>query len=174
MAGAVRKAHAAWEVSLYGVYSQQEMQMQIRERKTTWALIRTRYDKTRKRGVSQCLGTVSKSVDHLPETLSALLSVPERQQIEALIWKARVQRETARRQHYARLLPVAIDLTTEWYLDPRNVGSHSASHANDMRDAFSRLLSAMVKAGVGRKRKRTTTNGKLAIARPRGAVAARR
>ena len=148
--------------------------MQIRERKSTWALIRTHYDKTKKRGVSQCLGTVSKSADQLPEALTALLSVPERQQIEELVWKARVQREAARRQHYARLLPVAIDLTTEWYLDPRNVGSHSASHANDMRDAFSRLLSAMVKAGVGRKRKRTTTTSKPATARPRGGVSNRR
>ena len=148
--------------------------MQIRERKTTWALIRNQYDKTRKRGVSHCLGTVSKSADQLPEALAASLSVAERQQIEALVRKARVQRETARRQHYARLLPVAIDLTTQWYLDPRNEGSHSASHANDMREAFSKLLSAMVKAGVGRKRKRTTTTGKSASARPKGAVAARR
>ena len=45
-----------------------------------------------------------------------------------------------------------VDPDTAWYADPRN--KPSAAHAHDTREAFSRLLSAMVKAGVGRKRSR--------------------
>ena len=128
--------------------------MQIRVRKTTWALIRTRYDSTRKRGVAHCLGTVSMSADRVPEALASMLTPPEREHIEVLLRRARGQRDAERRQHYARILPLAIDFATEWYLDPRSESAPRTQLAHDTREAFSKLLSAMVKAGVGRKRKR--------------------
>ena len=136
--------------------------MQIRTRTNTWALIRTQYDKTRKRGVARCLGTVSKAADHLPEELSAMLTAQEREQIESLLRQARSQRDMDRRQHYARMLPVCIDYAAEWYRDPRNEGKHQTDHASDTREAFSRLLAAMVKAGVGRTRKRQSGASKSA------------
>ena len=130
--------------------------MQIRERKTTWALIRTRYDASKKRGVAKCIGTVSRSADALPEGLAAKLTEDERVQIEKKIREGRAERDVARRDHYAAVLPTAIDQAAIWYLDPRNAGKVSAAHAHDTRDAFSRLLAAMVKARVGRRRKRRT------------------
>lgn len=128
--------------------------MQVRERKTTWAFIRTVYDKDRGRGVARCLGTLPKSAERLPEELARGLTEKELQQAEALVRQTRQKRELERQEHYARILPTAIDHAARWYLDPRNRGKRSSSHANDTRSAFSRLLAAMVKAGVGRTRKR--------------------
>lgn len=126
--------------------------MQIRERKTSWAFIRTTYDKSRGRGVARCLGTLTKTADMLPPALREAMTERERQQAEGLLRKMRSTRDAERQAHYARMLPVAIDYATAWYADPRN--KPSAGHAHDTREAFSRLLAAMVKAGVGRKRSR--------------------
>lgn len=131
--------------------------MQIRERRTTWAFIRTTYDPQRKRGVSRSLGTLSKTADVLPRELAEAMTDKERQQAESLVRQARAGRDAERQTRYVRVLPVAIDAATAWYADPRN--KPSAAHANDTREAFSRLLAAMVKAGVGRTRKRKTTVG---------------
>lgn len=126
--------------------------MQIRERRTTWAFIRTVYDKVKKRGVSRSIGTLAKSADSLPRELADAMTDKERLQAEALVRRTRAVRDTEKQAHYARMLPVAIDLAAAWYADPRN--KPSASHAHDTREAFSRLLAAMVKAGVGRTRNR--------------------
>jgi hypothetical protein len=126
--------------------------MQIRERATTWAFIRTTYDPGKKRGVARCLGTLSKSADRLPEALAIVMSDREREQAQSLLAKVRSLRDAERQAHYARVLPAAIDFATMWYLDPSN--KPSAAQAHDTREAFSRLLAAMVKAGVGRKRAR--------------------
>lgn len=126
--------------------------MQIRERRTTWAFLRTIYDKTKKRGVTVSIGTLSKAADALPAELAESMTDGERGQVEALLRQARSTRDAERQTHYARLLPVAIDFAAAWYSDPRN--KPSSSHAHETREAFSRLLSAMVKAGVGRKRTR--------------------
>jgi hypothetical protein len=126
--------------------------MQIRERRTTWAFIRTTYDKAKKRGVATCIGTLSKQADSLPRELAEAMNEKERLQAETLLRQTCAARDRERQAHYARMLPVAIDLATAWYSDPRN--KPSSSHAHDTREAFSRLLSAMVKAGVGRKRVR--------------------
>lgn len=126
--------------------------MQIRERKTTWAFIRTTYDKTKKRGVARCIGTLPKGADALPRALAEAMTEKERQQAETLLRQVRSARDAERQAHYARMLPLAIDFATAWYSDPRN--KPSPAHAHDTREAFSRLLSAMVKAGVGRKRAR--------------------
>lgn len=133
--------------------------MQIRERRTTWAFIRTTYDKTRKRGVTTSLGTLPKTADVLPKELAERMTDRERGQAETLLRQMRATRDAERQAHHARLLPVAIDFAAAWYSDPRN--KPSSAHAHDTREAFSRLLSAMVKAGVGRKRarKRATATG---------------
>lgn len=131
--------------------------MQIRERKTTWAFIRTTYDKARKRGVAHCLGTLPKTADRLPDGLAEAMNEKERAQAEALLRRTRSARDAERQAHYARMLPVAIDFASAWYSDPRNKAS--ATVAADTRDAFSRLLAAMVKAGVGRKRTRSSSRG---------------
>lgn len=126
--------------------------MQIRERQTTWAFIRTTYDKTRKRGVTTSIGTLSKTADALPKELVEAMTEREKSQAEALLRQARSVRDAERQAYYARMLPVAIDFAAAWYADPRH--KPSSTHAHDTREAFSRLLSAMVKAGVGRKRVR--------------------
>lgn len=126
--------------------------MQIRERRTTWAFIRTTYDPQRKRGVSRSLGTLSKTADVLPRELAEAMTDKERQQAESLVRQMRSARAAERQAHYTRVLPVAIDAATAWYSDPRNRPSTTLAH--DTREAFSRLLAAMVKAGVGRKRNR--------------------
>lgn len=128
--------------------------MQIRERRNSWALIRTVYDKTRKRGVAKCLGTVSKTANCLPEGLQGTLTEQEFSQFEGVFKLARAKRDMARREHYAKALPMALEFATQWYLDPRTEGSHLAPLANDTREQFSKLLAAMVKAGVGRRRNR--------------------
>jgi len=137
---------------LYGASTTAGLAMQIRERRTTWAFIRTTYDKAKKRGVAHCIGTLSKSADALPREIAEVMTEKERLQAETLLRQMRSTRDAERQAHYARVLPVAIDFATAWYADPRN--KPSAAHAHDTREAFSRLLSAMVKAGVGRKRSR--------------------
>lgn len=150
------------EMGRYTAHQLTESKMQIRERRTTWAFIRTTYDKTRKRGVSTSIGTLSKRADALPRELAEVMTDQERNQAETLLRQMRSTRDAERQAHYARMLPVAIDFAAAWYSDPRN--KPSAAHAHDTREAFSRLLSAMVKAGVGRKRARKKT-GSMATAR---------
>jgi len=130
--------------------------MQIRERANRWALIRTKYDPAKKRGVAKCIGSVAKSLGRVPEDLVTLLTEDEREQLEKLLRKTSYERGRAERDHYAKMLPVVIDMVTKWYLDP-TTGSHNlAGIARDTREAYSGLLNAMVKAGVGRTRTRRT------------------
>lgn len=102
--------------------------------------------------MSHSLGTLSKTADVLPSELAEVMTDKERHQAESLVRQMRSARDAERQAHYTRVLPIAIDAATAWYSDPRN--KPSAAHANDTREAFSRLLAAMVKAGVGRKRNR--------------------
>lgn len=141
--------------------------MQIRERATTWAFIRTTYDPGKKRGVARCLGTLSKSAERLPQALATLMTDKEQAQAEELLRHVRVARDAERRAHYAQILPTAIDLAAAWYSDPRN--RPSPGNAHDTREAFSRLLAAMVKAGVGRKRARKKAVGVSATKQSRSA-----
>jgi hypothetical protein len=126
--------------------------MQIRERRTTWAFIRTAYDKTKKRGVSRSLGTLPKTSERLPEGLATVMTEKERAQVEVLLRRVRAERDAERQERYARELPVFIDYATQWYANPRR--KPHADLAEDTRQAFSKLLAAMVKAGVGRTRRR--------------------
>lgn len=126
--------------------------MQIRERRTTWAFIRTTYDKTKKRGAGRSLGTLPKTAERLPNDLAEVMTEKERAQAEVLLRRVRAEREAERQAHYARMLPVAIDYATQWYANPTH--KPHADLAEDTRQAFSRLLAAMVKAGVGRTRRR--------------------
>lgn len=134
--------------------------MQIRERRTTWAFIRTTYDKTKKRGVTRSLGTLHKAAERLPEALVAAMTDKERAQAEVLLRRIRAEREGERQAHYARVLPVAIDYATQWYANPTH--QPRSDLAEDTRQAFSRLLAAMVKAGVGRTRRRKKSEGGVA------------
>lgn len=126
--------------------------MQIRERATTWAFIRTTYDKVKKRGVTRCLGTLSKTADRLPDALSEAMTEKERAQVDVLLRRIRAACNAERQAHYARVLPVAIDYAAQWYANPIN--KPQSVLAENTREAFSKLLAAMVKAGVGRTRKR--------------------
>jgi hypothetical protein len=138
--------------------------MQIRERRTTWAFIRTTYDKTKKRGVSRSLGTLPKSSERLPEELAGAMTEKEQAQVEVLLRRVRAERDAERQERYARELPVFIDYATQWYANPMR--KPKADLAEDTRQAFSKLLAAMVKAGVGRTRRRKKT----AAASPRRAT----
>lgn len=131
--------------------------MQIRERRTTWAFIRTTYDKTKKRGVTRCLGTLSKTADRLPDGLAEAMTEKERTQADMLLRRIRSARDAERQAHYARVLPAAIDFAARWYANPTN--KPQSGLAEDTRQAFSRLLAAMVKAGVGRTRRRKVAAG---------------
>jgi len=144
--------------------------MQIRERKSTYALIRNVYDPQRKRGVARCLGTVPKVASEVPPELAAALTPAELAQIERLLRHNRARVEEEKAAHYGRMLPVAIDYATRWYLDPRNRSPGLAALAKDTRDAFSQLLAAMVKAGVGRKRNRASGKPNRAGRTGRGAA----
>jgi len=134
--------------------------MQIRERRTTWAFIRTTYDKTKKRGVTRSLGTLDKNAERLPEALAAAMTEKERAKAEGLLRRISAERDAERQAHYARVLPVAIDHATHWYTNAMH--RPSASLAEDTRQAFSRLLAAMVKAGVGRTRRRKASERGIA------------
>jgi hypothetical protein len=138
--------------------------MQIRERRTTWAFIRTTYDKSKKRGVSRSLGTLPKTSERLSEELAGAMTEKERAQVEVILRRVRAERDAERQERYARELPVFIDYATQWYVNPTR--KPQADLAEDTRLAFSKLLAAMVKAGVGRTRRRKKT----AAASPRRAT----
>lgn len=131
--------------------------MQIRERRTTWAFIRTTYSKTKKRGISRSLGTLPKTAERLPDDLVEAMTEKEQVQAEVLLRRVRAERDAERQAHYARMLPVAIDYATQWYANPTH--KPPSGLAEDTRQAFSRLLAAMVKAGVGRTRRRKKDGG---------------
>ena len=128
--------------------------MQIRERATTWALIRTKYDKSRKRGVARCLGTISKATAVASQELAAVLSEGERLQVERMLRDFRARRESSKREHYAAMLPTILEYATAFYNGPTGRVPNLEQLARETRDEFSKLLAAMVAAGVGRRRKR--------------------
>ena len=71
--------------------------------------------------MSQSLGTILKLADQVPKGADNAVRVrapADRSRVR----QGRFQRETLRRQHHVRRLPVTIDHTTQWYLDPRNAG----------------------------------------------------
>ena len=135
--------------------------MQIRERKSTWALIRTEYDKDKKRGVSRCLGTVSKLATTIPAALAGELIEYEKVQLEKVLREASVERARIASEASAKSLPETLDQVTAWYLD-LSVGTTALPDlAERTRAAYSKLLKAMAQAGVGRKRR---AKAKLAAA----------
>jgi hypothetical protein len=77
----------------YTAHQAPETSMQIRERRTTWAFIRTTYDKTKKRGVATSIGTLPKSADALPQELAEAMTEQERAQAESLVRRMRLARE---------------------------------------------------------------------------------
>jgi hypothetical protein len=73
-------------------------------------------------------------------------------QVEIILRRVRAERDAERQERYARELPVFIDYAAQWYANPTR--KPQADLAEDTRQAFSKLLAAMVKAGVGRTRRR--------------------
>ncbi|WP_085318442.1 hypothetical protein [Derxia lacustris] len=129
--------------------------MQLRERERSWALIRIVYSAERGRGVSVYLGSLGKDAEHVPDELRQKLTEDELVQAQRLVDATRARRDVERRERCARSLPSVIDAGVDWYRDPRNaLAPNKAALAAETRDAFSRLLAAMVEAGVGRKRVR--------------------
>jgi hypothetical protein len=139
-----------------GFIHQRKNIVQIRERAHTLALIRTKYDKTKKRGVATCVGSVSKYQVKLTDEMMAILTDEEREVLEKRLRKTMYERDRVKREQNATMLPAIIDGVTRWYLDPTTTSLNLAGIARDTREAFSGLLDAMVRAGVGRKRKRRT------------------
>lgn len=133
--------------------------MQIRIRRQTVTLVRTVYDPAIKRGRSVSLGTFSLDAQSIPDAVDARLRPEEREQIEALLNRRRVEREVELEQIAARALPANLRRAMRWY-DRQKRSPELAALAKNSRDEFSLLLAAMVRAGVGRTRKRrgTTTS----------------
>ena len=73
--------------------------MQIRERANRRALIRTKYDPAKKRGVAKCIGSVAKLLVKVPEHLVTLLIEDEQEQPEKLLRETSYERERVGRDH---------------------------------------------------------------------------
>lgn len=128
--------------------------MQIRERRNSFMLIRTQYDPAIKRGRSVSLGSVSLYARSIPSEVDALLRPSEREQLQAFLATRRLAFETALQERSARDLETHIRRATDWY-ERQCESTELAAQAKAVRDAFTGLLAAMVRAGVGRKRQRT-------------------
>lgn len=130
--------------------------MQIRIRRHSVTLVRTVYDPAIKRGRSVSLGTFSLDAQTIPDEVDARLRPEERAQIEAILTRRRAARETELEEIAARALPQNLRRALRWY-DRQKRSSELAALAKKSRDEFSLLLAAMVRAGVGRTRKRRGT-----------------
>lgn len=128
--------------------------MQIRQRGTTLTLIRNQYDKTIGRGRSITLGCVSTTDRHASPDLLARLTEPERQQLEAILARQCQVLDNEARNRTAKRLATYIRLATEFYLASPKKTPELTAMAREARDQWSKLLAAMVTAGVGRTRKR--------------------
>lgn len=128
--------------------------MQIRIRDGKVQLIRTKYDPTIKRGRAVLLGTMSIHDSEIPSFISAKLTESERAQLQPMLDENKVKSETSNQSYSAQYLPRTIRYATKWYLTGDKGKFDLAAIAEESRAEFTKLLAAMVKAGVGRKRKR--------------------
>ncbi|TVT50492.1 MAG: hypothetical protein FHP94_03140 [Denitromonas halophila] len=127
--------------------------MQIRIRRHTVTLVRTVYDPAIKRGRSVSLGTFSLDIESVPAEIDARLRPDEREQIEAILKRRQAAREFELEEIAARALPANLRRAVRWY-ERQKKTPDMAALARNSRDEFSQLLAAMVRAGVGRTRKR--------------------
>ena len=130
--------------------------MQIRHRNNRVTLVRTVYDPAIKRGRSVSLGSFDPG-EPVPPEIDAELRDNEREQLQAVVGKHRNKREQEYEERAALLLALSIRRATRWYERQTKSAKLSAS-ARECREAYSNLLKAMVKAGVGRTRQRRATN----------------
>ncbi|WP_027456854.1 hypothetical protein [Dechloromonas agitata] len=128
--------------------------MQIRQRGNTITLIRNQYDKTIGRGRSITLGCLSTTDRHASPDLLGKLNEEELKQLEELLTQQRRVLDGEARNRAAKWLATYIRLATEFYLASPPKTPELSSMAREARDQWSKLLAAMVTAGVGRTRKR--------------------
>ena len=128
--------------------------MQIRQRGSTITLIRNQYDKTIGRGRSITLGTISTTDRYATPELMSKLTEEEQRQLEEILARQRRILDVEARDRTAKRLAYYIRLATEFYLASPKKTPELSSMAREARDQWSKLLAAMVTAGVGRTRKR--------------------
>lgn len=129
--------------------------MQIRRRKARIELIRIQYDSSIGRSRSRLLGSVAIETLAVDEPLLAVLTQDERLQLDAYLAPLRVAADHARQADAAAQLPELIAAATAWYSQSARRDAEVVALARATRDAFSALLAAQVRAGVGRTRRRT-------------------
>ena len=132
--------------------------MQIRTRNNTLTLIRIKYDPAIKRGRSICLGTLSKTAAEIPPDIDEKLTQKEREQLLPVLARYRMELELECQAEAALALAKTIQRAALWYERQRRT-TDLAALAKTSRDAFSTLLAAMVKVGVGRTRNRARKSG---------------
>lgn len=128
--------------------------MQIRNQHGKIQLIRTTYDPTIKRGRSVLVGTLPSYASAIPIALNEKLTDVERAQLQPILDKNMAELDTYRQMSATRNLPETIRNATRWYLQNGKADANLSTLAEESRVEFAALLSAMVKVGVGRKRKR--------------------
>ena len=126
--------------------------MQIRKRGNTLTLIRTVYDPALKRGRAVTLGSLATTARNAPPELIEQLTEAERRELETLLAHQREVLDIAARERAVRRLPYYIRLARDYYLNAPRKSPELAALAKSSRDEWTRLLAAMVTAGVGRTR----------------------
>lgn len=132
----------------------QENAVQIRRRKNCIELIRIRYDAALGRSRSELLGCVPLETLTAVPALLATLTNGERLQLDRYLAPIRAATTRAQQADAAARLPELIAAATHWYLGAPPRDARVAALALATREAFSALLAAQVKAGVGRRRRR--------------------
>ncbi len=100
------------------------------------------------------LGCLSTTDRHASPDLLTKLTDTERQQLEALLARQRQVLDNEARNRAAKRLATYIRLATEFYLASPKKTPELTALAREARDQWSKLLAAMVTAGVGRTRQR--------------------
>jgi hypothetical protein len=127
--------------------------MQIRIRNSRITLIRSVYDSSIKRGRSISLGTFSLRCPQIPSEVGDKLRPDEREQLDKIIRQYQYSRDRDLDAASAEGLAVTIARATKWFeIQRKSIPLTKLAQA--VRDEYSLLLKAMVKAGVGRTRKR--------------------
>ena len=117
-------------------------------------LIRHPYCPRIKRGKRVVVATLARGTREIPTDIAALLKEPERQLVQSVLDELRREEDRLARYMAAKDLSALIAQATEYYCAPTPPIGNLAALASSTRDAFSGLLNAMVKAGVGRTRNR--------------------
>jgi len=131
--------------------------MKIQTAPSGLKLIRHQYCSLKKRGKRVVVATLLPGAREIPPDIAAVLKEPERQLVQRFLDNLKREEERLARFIAAKELPGLISRATQYYLSPTFPIANLAGVASKTRDAYSGLLNAMVRAGVGRKRNRTVT-----------------